>query len=150
MVRFRALWPALLVAVCVTVLAPTTLARASTANPSSTADPATVICPVSVVMHGSAYMTTIVVVNTGSAPLVDWAVRFTAPLPAYVHPYAENGTLTLVGTTGTLTPAWPPYTNTLAPGAAAIMRFSGVAFIATQRPTAFEVGGTPCQVAYYT
>ncbi|MDQ7904176.1 cellulose binding domain-containing protein [Phytohabitans sp. ZYX-F-186] len=145
--RLLRLW--LLSIVCVTALAPATAARAATADPVPAADAPTLFCPVSVVMRGSGYVATVVVVNAGSEPLVDWSVQFTVPGPAFVNAYAENATLTVVGTSGTLTPAYPPYTNTLAPGASAIMRFSGVAFTVSHRPTGFNVGGTPCQVSYY-
>lgn len=145
--RLLRLW--LLYIGCVIALVPATAARASTVDPAPAVSAATVICPVSVVMRGSAYTATVVVVNTGSAPLVDWSVQFTAPAPSYVNAYAENATLTFVGTNGTLAPAYPPYTNTLAPGASAIMRFWGLAFIVSHRPTGFNVDGTPCQVSYY-
>jgi hypothetical protein len=108
----------------------------------------TVFCPVSVVRHGSSYEATVVVTNRGSAPLTNWSVQFIAPPPSYINPaFTENATLTLVGTNGTLTPT-APYA-TIPAGNIALIRFAGHAFLFSHLPTAFNVGGTPCQASYY-
>lgn len=106
-----------------------------------------VFCPVSVVRRGSNYVTTVVVTNTGAAPLTNWTVQFIAPPPSIVNPaFTENATLTLVGTNGTLTPT--ASNATIPVGNIALIRFAGLAFVYSHLPTAFHVGGTPCQTSY--
>lgn len=104
------------------------------------------ICQVQMVRNGPTYVVNAVVVNTEAAPLTNWTVRFTAPMPTNTG-YPNHATLTFVGTAGTLTPAF--YYATLAPGAAAVIGFSGSVVHPSQWPHTFHLNGMPCQINYY-
>jgi hypothetical protein len=105
---------------------------------------ANVTCSVQLIVYNLSYTAYVTVINTTPAPIPGWNIRFSVPLTTSAAS-AFNGTVTRIGTDGTVTPA--AWYATINPGIQATLGFfgtsSGPVF---QGPTGFTANGAPCSI----
>ncbi|MEO3807714.1 cellulose binding domain-containing protein [Sphaerisporangium sp. B11E5] len=104
--------------------------------------PATAVpsCTVQIITYNPGFTANVSVVNTTTAPITGWTVRFTLPATATANS-VFGGVLTRDGATGTLAPR--SFTNTIGPGGRLSTGFAGSAVPFTP-PSEFSFNGVPC------
>ncbi|MFC6084523.1 cellulose binding domain-containing protein [Sphaerisporangium aureirubrum] len=115
-------------------------ARSATGVLTTLPATATPSCRTQVIPYNPGFTANVTIVNTTTAPIVGWTVRFTLPAAAAAAG-VFNGVLTRTGDAATLTPV--SYTNVIQPGGQFTVGFSGSARPFTP-PSGFTFEGVPC------